>query len=295
MLRILLKNIAIATVIAVACLSAASIMIKKNQTTRYAVFAGYNIDGTLPPYVLTYLKALNEVCDGVVYIADSELNPKEEAKLSPLTIHYENKRHTEYDFGSYKRGYQWLKQNGYLENADELIFANDSAYAPMTSFKPMFEEMSKRQDLDFWGDLQNTRFTKHIQTYFFVIRKKIIHSKAFADFMNNITHQPDSSLYITEYEVKLTPMLENLGYKWDTYMPYKELSFLEKDSDKNTYPLTLISKYNHQFLKRRTFTDKLPIYEDKTALLSYIKKHFPKRYKEIKIEINPIFLPKEDR
>lgn len=261
-------------------------IIKQNHPKRYAVFAGYNADATIHPYVISYLKGLNEVTDGVVYIADSGLSPKEAEKLKDLTIHYENKRHGEYDFGSYKRGYEWLKKNGYLDNADELIFANDSTYAPMKSFKPMFAAMEKRPELDFWGDLQNTRFVPHVQSYFMVFRRRVIQSKLFNDFISSVEKQVHNSLYILKYEVNLTPTLAKAGYKWDSYMPYKKMSDLELE-DKNSYPLTLLSKYNHQFLKRRTFTTDLEIREDKGELLKYIEQNYPERHKEIMAEVFP--------
>ena len=261
-----------------------AVILYPKKTNRYAIFAGYNANQTISDYVITYLKGLNEVTDGVIYIADSELKEEEYSKIKDLVIHTEHKRHNEYDWGSYKRGFNWLKEHDYLEKAEELIFANDSCYAPMKSFKPMFETMKKRKELDFWGDLQNTVFTNHIQSYFMVIRKPVIKSKAFHNFINSVTHQEYSSMYITEYEVKLTPMLENLGYKWDSYMPYDKLQHLEL-GDKNSYPLTIIKDFNHQFLKRRTFTTNLPIMESKEELLDYIKTTYPLRYKEIEKEI----------
>ena len=268
------------------------IILYMRHPVRYAVFAGYNADHTIHPYIITYLKGLNEVTDGVVYIADSELKPEEYEKLNGLVIHTEHKRHGEYDWGSYKRGYNWLKDNGYLEKADELIFANDSCYAPMESFKPMFKEMAKRTELDFWGDLQNTKFTTHLQSYFMVFRPRVFLNRKFATFINNITHQIDSSLYITNYEITLTPELQKIGFKWDSYMPYKRLKHL-KTSDKNSYPYTMISKYNHQFLKRRTFTEKLMILESTDDLLHYIHQNFPERYKDIAQEIAPHFIPED--
>ena len=264
-----------------------AVILYPKKTNRYAIFAGYNANQTISDYVITYLKGLNEVTDGVIYIADSELKEEEYSKIKDLVIHTEHKRHNEYDWGSYKRGFNWLKEHDYLEKAEELIFANDSCYAPMKSFKPMFETMKKRKELNFWGDLQNTVFTNHIQSYFIVLRKPIIRSKAFQQFINSVTHQEYSSMYITEYEVKLTPMLENLGYKWDSYMPYDKLQHLEL-GDKNSYPLTIIKDFNHQFLKRRTFTTNLPIMESKEELLDYIKTTYPKRYEEIIKEIKPI-------
>ena len=261
-----------------------AVILYPKKTNRYAIFAGYNANQTIPDYVITYLKGLNEVTDGVVYIADSELKEEEYKKIKDLVIYTKHHRHNEYDWGSYKQGFNWLKEHGYLEKAEELILANDSCYAPMTSFKPMFKQMAKRKDLDFWGDLQNTVFTNHIQSYFMVLRKPVINSKAFHKFINNVTHQEYSSMYITEYEVKLTPMLETLGYKWDSYMPYDKLQHLEL-ADKNSYPLTMVKDFNHQFLKRRTFTTNLPIMESKKELLDYIKHTYPMRYKEIEKEI----------
>jgi rhamnosyltransferase len=118
----------------------------------------------------------------------------------------------------------------------------------MTSFKPMFEKMSQNKDIDFWGNTQNIAFKPHIQSYFMVFRKPVINSKKFASFINNVTHQINNAGYIANYEIQLPSYLANFGYKWDTYIPYQELSHL-KEPDNNSYPLTLIRDYNNQFLK----------------------------------------------
>lgn len=286
------KTALLVSIAAIAVVIAAILWHAVSKPKRCAVFAGYNQNGTIAPYVITYLKALNEIAPNcVVYIADSPLLPQEEQKLKNLAIHTEHLRHNEYDWGSYKRGFNWLKQNGYLKNLTELVFANDSCYAPLGgTFKPMFEKMSECPELDFWGDSQNTAFNPHIQSYFMVFRKKVINSRAFAAFLNKVRRQEHSSLYITTYETALTPYLEKLGYKWDSFMPYQELATLPLP-DKNSYPLTLIKQYNHQFLKRRTFTTDLAVMEDKAELLRYIAKRYPENYKEIAIEISPDFIP----
>ncbi len=264
-----------------------------HSPTRYAVLAGYNADGTIHPYVITYLKGLNEVADGVVYIADSPLKEGEEKKLQGLVLHTEHNRHEEYDWGSYKRGFNWLKTHGYLDKADELIFANDSCYAPMQSFKPMFEDMRRRKEVDFWGNSPNVKFTPHIQSYFIVLRQPVIRSKALAAFLNNITHQEHYEQYITQYELQLTPMLKNLGYKWDSWLPYQQLlpTFDENYPDVNNYPLRMLRDHNNQFLKRRTFGTMLAILDDRADLLRYIKQRYPQRYNDIAAEISPSFIP----
>lgn len=292
------------TLLLLIALTAAAFFYLAERPRRYAVFAGYSADGSVAPYVLRYLSGLKAVTDGIVYITDSPLSPEAQKQVAPYVIHGEYQRHGEYDWGSYKRGYNWLKEKNLLKHADELIFANDSAYAPLQTFRPMFNQMRSRSELDFWGNTQNQRFNPHLQSYFLVFRRPVIMSKSFAAFLNGIKAQPDHSLYITEYEIKLTPFLQNLGYKWDSYIPDFATAIAARQTpgtmpnaapkpastarvsapaspDPNSYPLTLIRDYHNQFLKRRTFTDKLPIEESRAELLAYLCAHAPETYQNI--------------
>lgn len=196
------------TLLLLIALTAAAFFYLAERPRRYAVFAGYSADGSVAPYVLRYLSGLKAVTDGIVYITDSPLSPEAQKQVAPYVIHGEYQRHGEYDWGSYKRGYNWLKAKNLLRHADELIFANDSAYAPLQTFRPMFNQMRSRSELDFWGNTQNQRFNPHLQSYFLVFRRPVIMSKSFAAFLNGVKAQPDHSLYITEYEIKLTPFLQ---------------------------------------------------------------------------------------
>lgn len=300
------------TLLLLIALTAAAFFYLAERPRRYAVFAGYSADGSVAPYVLRYLSGLKAVTDGIVYITDSPLSPEAQKQVAPYVIHGEYQRHGEYDWGSYKRGYNWLKEKNLLKHADELIFANDSAYAPLQTFRPMFNQMRSRSELDFWGNTQNQRFNPHLQSYFLVFRRPVIMSKSFAAFLNGVKAQPDHSLYITEYEIKLTPFLQNLGYKWDSYIPDFATAIAARQTpgtmpntaplhpgsaapkpasaarvsapaspDPNSYPLTLIRDYHNQFLKRRTFTDKLPIEESRAELLAYLRTHAPETCQNI--------------
>lgn len=329
------------TMLLLIALTAAAFFYLAERPRRYAVFAGYSADGSVAPYVLRYLSGLKAVTDGIVYITDSPLSPEAQKQVAPYVIHGEYQRHGEYDWGSYKRGYNWLKAKNLLRHTDELIFANDSAYAPLQTFRPMFNQMRSRSELDFWGNTQNQRFNPHLQSYFLVFRRPVIMSKSFAAFLNGVKAQPDHSLYITEYEIKLTPFLQNLGYKWDSYIPDfpsasparkatsaaplrpgsaaalspGSAAALSPDSaaalspgsaapkpasaarasvpaspDPNSYPLTLIRDYHNQFLKRRTFTDKLPIEENRAELLAYLCTHAPETCQNIAADFpNTVF------
>lgn len=106
-----------------------------------AIFAFYSKDAKIHNYTIYYLKELKKVVDAIVFVADNELAPTEIVKLEGIVIHSLCKRHGCYDFGSYKRGFLWAEENALLNDAEELIFCNDSCYGPVYPFQEVFDVM----------------------------------------------------------------------------------------------------------------------------------------------------------
>ena len=115
---------------------------------RLCVFAHWDRDNIIDEYVIYYLKALREVCQTIIFVSDSDLDPNELTKLNEVADYKIAQRHGEYDFGSYKRGFLLAKEKAL--DFDELIFANDSCYGPLFPLKPIFDKMAT-QKCDFWG------------------------------------------------------------------------------------------------------------------------------------------------
>lgn len=78
------------------------------------MFAAYSADGTVSDYVIDYLRALKEIAPNIVYVTDNPIPESEIAKLRPYVNHLIARRHGEYDWGSYKRGFAWLKRQNAL-------------------------------------------------------------------------------------------------------------------------------------------------------------------------------------
>jgi lipopolysaccharide biosynthesis protein len=240
-----------------------------------AIFAAYSADGNISHYVITYLKTLKSVAPNIIYITDNKLSPKAIHKLSPYVTHIEAARHGEYDWGSYKRGFNWLKDNDYLNKTANLILANDSVLLVKPSLKPIFAEMSSKAD--FWGITANQDYTYHLQSYFLTLTPKVYLHPEFDRYLNNVTKQPDGLTVAVRYEVPFTQHFENLGFTHAAYIPYEHLSDLELN-DKNCYPLTMLSKYHAPFLKMRTFTNRLNIQVPRRLVFEWLKKHAPVAY-----------------
>ena len=243
-----------------------------------AIFAAYSADGYVPHYVITYLRELKEVAPNIVYVTDNPLSLKAVHKLSPYVTHIEAVRHGEYDWGSYKRGFKWLKDKGYIKKAANLILANDSVLLVAPSLKPIFEKMSGTAD--FWGITANEDYQYHLQSYFLVFTPKVFLYPQFEDYLNVVTKQPDGLTVAVRYEVPFTKFLEDRGFTHKAYIPYDELRDLPLN-DKNCYPLTMLSKYEAPFLKMRTFTTRLDVQEPRRLVLEWLRQNRPVAYYEL--------------
>ena len=242
------------------------------------IFAAYSADGNIPHYVINHLKALKAIAPNIIYITDNPLSFKAVHKLSPYITHLEADKHSEYDWGSYKRGFNWLKEHNYLDKTANLILANDSVLLVAPSLKPIFAEMSDKAD--FWGITANQDYTYHLQSYFLTLTPKVFMHEEFAKYLANITKQPDGLTVAVRYEVPFTKYFEDLGFTSAAYIPYDTLSDLELN-DKNCYPLTMLSKHNAPFLKMRTFTNRLNVQESRRLVFEWLKKNHPIAYYDL--------------
>ena len=195
---------------------------------RTVVFAHYDKDSIIDDYVIYYLKALKEIAQNIVFVSCSSLSEDEKNKLNGIASKIIAEHHEEYYFGSYKRGFNYLKANNLLNEIDELIIVNDSCFGPFYPFKEIFNEMDKK-DCDFWGITKNNFgyrkvpnhfFVKrpHIQSYFIVLKNNTFKSKAFANFMTSIKPENNKCVVVSNYEIGLSEMLVELGFKYDVYI-----------------------------------------------------------------------------
>lgn len=239
---------------------------------RAAVFASYSGNGTIEPYVLHYLRGLREVCDNIVFVSDNPLFPGERIKLDGLVTCMLVARHGEYDFGSYKRGWDWMRTSGALEVADELLFCNDSCYGPFHPFAGVFETMARRP-CDFWGlsmyqirDRQTRALHLHFQSFFLVFRRPVFMSAAFTDFMASIRKLPEPTRehVVEHYEFKLTRYLEEAGFVRDSFIPP---DFCIRHGVPPTYLAGMVMmRYDMPLLKVKTFGDNPRAESPRTAL-----------------------------
>lgn len=218
---------------------------------RVAVFAHYDKNKRIEDYVLYYLKELKKVVSSIVFVSDSEISHDEQNKIKDIVDYSVCAPHGEYDFGSYKRGFFLAKEKGLLENCDELIFCNDSCYAPLYPFEIMFSDMSSR-NIDFWGITMNRYIFPHVQSYFVIFKPQIFNNLKFEEFIAGIKKEQDKIDVILNYEIGLSKHLQELGFSFDVYSELSKYFF-------NSHVLKyreIITKENGPILKRNIVLNK---------------------------------------
>lgn len=194
---------------------------------RLTVFAHYDKDNIIDEYVIYYLEALKEICNTIIFVSDCFLPENEQNKIKNIADYIIAEKHGEYDFGSYKRGFLLAKELSL--DYDELLFVNDSCYGPFYPFRTVFNKMNKKQ-CDFWGLTANYYGIKkkkdnyvierayHIQSYFLLFKKTVFQSEIFNDFITKISKCADKNEIIFNYEIGLSKLLFDNGFKSATYV-----------------------------------------------------------------------------
>lgn len=221
---------------------------------RLAVFSHFDKNFVVQDYVFFYLSELSKLNIDIIFVSDCDIEDEYLNKLSKYVIHSITGRHNEYDFGSYKRGFLFARENLDLNKYDELLFINDSCYAPLFPIKNMFDKMSNL-NVDFWGVTSNFNSylsnISHIQSYFIAFKKQVFLSDLFNNFILNIKQEINKKEIIKKYEIGLTDLLNKNGFSFDVF---SELS-------KKNYAVQLLS------YKEIVTRDKVPFVKRNIPLL----------------------------
>ncbi|NTJ43607.1 hypothetical protein G6L28_13455 [Agrobacterium larrymoorei] len=179
------------------------------------LFAHFDRHDIIDPYVITYLKALQDAGTDIVFVTPTR-NEAELKKVLPYVRHVFVKLNNGHDFGSW-----WLalSQLGADcgEHYERVFFANDSIYFPVRPMQPFFDAV-ERQTSNIYGLSDNHEIAHHVQSYFLSFDSEA-QKKLFPVFMESFAkaHMLPKSEIIQRYEIGLSLMAQDLGLTIDAY------------------------------------------------------------------------------
>lgn len=200
---------------------------------RCAIFLYYDKQGLVDDYVLYLLNDLNKNIDRLLIVCNGTISEESEKKFRILTNDILIRSNSGFDVGGYREG---LFHIGFeqLQIYDEVIMLNYTFFGPLYPFKEMFDEMARR-DLDFWGitnhfEVNPDPFGKnryglmpeHLQSHFLVVRKSMIISDEYREFMINMRNPTSYVESICDYESIFQKYFTDLGFKGEAYCDARE-------------------------------------------------------------------------
>lgn len=190
------------------------------EVKRLFLFASYDKQGIIDDTLLHYLRFLSDYGD-IIFVMDNVAANAELKKLNkiPNILYKLAERHGEYDFGSYKRGYQWACKKRLLKKYDWVYLVNDSVYGPLFDIRRILEDLESRGvDLTGMIDFTNNFTPIQVQSWFVGLSRRVATSDFIKSFMEEIKSQTDKQLIVLKYEVGLSQVVLRHGYKMSTFI-----------------------------------------------------------------------------
>ena len=223
---------------------------KSNDKKMVTVLASFSASGKIEDFQIYLLKGLRKISDYIVIVSDNPVYEEELTKIDEICNHCIFIRHGEYDFGSYKYGYNYLIENKILENDDNLLFINDSNYGPVYPFENVIDDFKSKQ-CDFYGLTYGNNYNlEFLQSFFYIFKPNVYNSTIFKDFISSVKKQLAQAWVALEYEYTFTNILEQGHFSYTSYIPKTFMSDINK-AIPTKYCYTLMNEYKYPLVKRK--------------------------------------------
>ena len=249
---------------------------------RIVIFSFFDPDGIADDYIKAYLDGLKPYVSRFVLVCNGHVNDEAKALFEKFTNDVIIRENNGFDVMAWKVGLEQVGWNE-LASCDEVILANDSAFGPIYPFGEMFDVMSPREDIEFWGIASGSNFPSrndrvycveygtcdyvplHIQTYFTVYKKQLLKSIEFQQYWNQINEIQTREDAFRKHEMIQTKYFEDFGYKWDIYAHITDKA-VEEINDVYYRPDELLVHCRLPLLKRTCFKTNTLCISDGTSM-----------------------------
>lgn len=181
---------------------------------RLVLFAHWDAEARVRPFVLFHLRALRELGATIHFLSNSPLAGAEQEALRPLCAEVRQRENVGYDFAMWQEALRSVD----LAAWDEVILTNSSVIGPLRPLAPIFERMTAA-GWDFWGMTETWQVHYHIQSWFLVLRAPALASPALRRFFESVLPYRNKKSVIYAYELGLTAALLDAGLRGAAAFP----------------------------------------------------------------------------
>ena len=161
---------------------------------RAALMAHWDPDSRLDPFVARYAEALRQAGFATVITSAAPLRATE-ADLAPFDAAL-YRACPGYDFTSWKGALECFPS---LRGASEILFTNDSVFAPMADIQKVHAVM-EGVACDFWGLMESRDQLPAMPSFYMVFREKALRHDCFAAFWDSVDTLSDKDAVVQRFE-----------------------------------------------------------------------------------------------
>ena len=185
---------------------------------RLGIFVIYDKQGIVDDYLGYWVKELKRVTNYLVVVSNHKLKDEMKSKLAAADCIFE-RDNVGFDVGAISAVLNTYLGWEKIYEYDEVLCLNDSVFGPFFSLENIFEEMDQEELLDFWGltkrgisdfDGGEIIYPEHLQLYFYVVRRKMLHSEKYKEYWSNISkYISNFRSAVINYEFMFTKYFED--------------------------------------------------------------------------------------
>ena len=204
-----------------------------------ALFTHFDRGGQLADHVAAYVQALHRGGFSVVFVSNAGRRLQNDlAGLKPYCQAIIVRNNVGYDFGAIRQMLAMLDLP--RQETERLLVVNDSVYGPLVPISNILAR-ANLDTADIWGLTESWQHRYHLQSYFLLVGRPVMLSKAWQDFWDGVRQVSSKRWVIHRYEIGLTQALLKAGYRCRALWPYHELLDQVVESpgmDQSSDPLT---------------------------------------------------------
>jgi len=175
------------------------------RCSRALVYAHWDRDGIVDPYVIHALRQYRAVVDRIVFVSTHYTSANQ--ALSSLVDEVIVRENVGFDFASWREGLLRLDIPAY----DEILFTNSSVYGPLWPIDSCLATAAARQS-DLWGMTVSLEPEVHLQSYFMGMSRRLLASDCGTRLWDGVRLVPTKRDAINAYELRWMPDCVSNGF-----------------------------------------------------------------------------------
>lgn len=209
---------------------------------RIAVFVFYDPQGIVDSYIGSLLSGIRPYIDRLIVVCNGSVSSGKR-NIQDYADEMVIRSNEGYDAGAYKDVIMRLIRTGSLSEYDQLILFNDTIYGFFYPLSELFGMTDKESGIDMWGmtehsgigDHKGRQLSWHLQGYFLVINKRLLHSRDFLAYWEALGYPETYTEAIFDFEIGLSRYLLKKGYTLKSIYAPEKIGVPKDNSFGNLY------------------------------------------------------------